>query len=127
MSMSRLCSFCSYLYALITSQPIIFYEQVPYDLDDHVEDELCEDYEKEQLLPQIGETKEAKEEKVSELEMTLSPYVTADSSDSDSDDNEVIEDNEFIEDNGVIDVNEDNEELEDNELIEDNEMLILEV
>ena len=74
--MSTFCYFCRYVYSILTSKPIVMYEQVPFDLDDHVQEEFAEDFERERLIS-------------SQIEMTLSPYVTAES--SETEDNETNE------------------------------------
>lgn len=90
--MSTFCYFCRYVYSILTSKPIVMYEQVPFDLDDHVQEEFAEDFERERLIS-------------SQIEMTLSPYVTAES--SETEDNETNEtrasENETKEDKTKVD------------------------
>lgn len=103
--MSTFCYFCRYVYSILTSTPIVMYEQVPFDLDDHVQEEFAEDFERERLIS-------------SQIEMTLSPYVTAES--SETDDNETNE-NETKEDKTRTDTDTDDEDIDGNENSNDSE------
>lgn len=90
--------FWEWLVQYLKRKPIIRYEQVPFDIDDHIEEEFVQ--ETTQLLsPEFdSESDEAEEsmrqkehgkcemsvELTSQSHMTLTPYVTAESTDNDA-------------------------------------------